>query len=156
MEPHANTFASKQGTVSFSLLGLGIILALGFFLVVLGFLIEPITSLFQRRVLHRGIHKHREWVLTEKLQLHRMALEARGVGPWVKKRQSIPITERGTFYEGWHEDDLEDGSYARATNAPSQHTEPEFQDAQEGKPFMSQSDTAYHGHGTPTMNVREY
>lgn len=133
-------------------------LCLGVVVILLSYLIEPIISLLQRGLFKHHIHKYRDWVLDEKLQLHRMALEARGVGPWYNTSNKVPVTDRGVLFTGWQAVDAEDGSYERVGMSPTQHNLPEIINTPESKPFISygHSDTAYHGVNGPQLRVQEY
>ena len=85
-----------------------------------------------------------------------MALEARGIGPWYGTTKEIPVTDRGVVFTGWQESDMVEASYNRpAALQHSQHSE--ITSVPEGKPFITQQDTAYQGHtGGPTFHVHEY
>ncbi|KAL9059473.1 MAG: hypothetical protein Q9162_001171 [Coniocarpon cinnabarinum] len=149
---HNQMTKNTLGTVSCSLLGLAFVICLGFVIVVLGFLIEPITSFVQRRT-GWGLQRYHDWVLNDKLQLHRMALEARGVGPWAKTSERVPVTERGVSFRGWGKEDLEDGT---VTSEDVDHSQPEeTMGSAETKPFMASEAQETRYYHAPTLKVEE-
>ena len=120
-------------------------------IIIAGFVIEPITTFIQKHS-GRGLQRHRDWVLNETLQLQRLALESRGVGPWSDPAGSVPVTEKGVMFAGWRDRDLEDGTVTAAESLQSDQYEGP---PAEAKPFIAeQSHTAYHS--IPTTHVEEY
>ncbi|KAK4697740.1 hypothetical protein P7C71_g386, partial [Lecanoromycetidae sp. Uapishka_2] len=81
-------------TISFSVLGVAIILIVGAILIFTSLVIEPIFS-FLRLKLHWKDHKPLQWTLDEKLQLQRLAYEESGQGVWSGGMDSVPVTRKG-------------------------------------------------------------
>ena len=81
---------------SFSVLGLGIVLGVGVFIIVVSLLVEGCGGWFQKRRC-RDRFKQLSWNLESILHQQRMAFEGQGLG-WVKRDKcdgSVPITEKG-------------------------------------------------------------
>jgi hypothetical protein len=76
-----------NGTVSFSVLGLSIILIVGTLVIVASLVLETMVG-------WAGLKTHQIWVMDDKFHLQRMVYEARGVS-WVNTKGSIPVTEAG-------------------------------------------------------------
>lgn len=83
---------SQGGTISFSVLGVCIILVLGGTLIVTSVVIDTLVG-FIRRTFHSKEHKSLQWILDEKLQLQRLAYEEAGQGHWSGCASSVPVTE---------------------------------------------------------------
>ena len=83
---------SQGGTISFSVLGVCIILVLGGTLIVTSLVIDPLVG-FVRRTFHWKEHKSLQWILDEKLQLQRLAYEEAGQGHWTGCASSVPVTK---------------------------------------------------------------
>lgn len=69
-----------------------------------------------------------------------MALESRGVGPWARVADSVPVTEKGVLFGGWRDSDLEDGTVTSAGAGDVVHAgqqEGGYASA-ESKPFMTE------------------
>ncbi|KAH7130062.1 hypothetical protein B0J11DRAFT_522347 [Dendryphion nanum] len=85
---------------SFSVLGLGIILGLGGFIMLVGIWIESVTC-FAYRIFARESsggnppYGHLEWEAQSTLQLQRQAHESLGLGTWSHTYKAVPVTERG-------------------------------------------------------------
>ena len=71
----------SAGHYSFSVLGMTIILVIGTFMILLDWFLVQYIFWF-RALTHHRLAKKADWQSTGALQLHRQALEARGVGPW--------------------------------------------------------------------------
>jgi len=76
---------------SVSVLGMTIILSVGGFLILLDNSIEWLWSRFVNT--RYQMVKRAEWSQTSTLNLHRQALEARGIGPWERKYNDFPVME---------------------------------------------------------------
>lgn len=83
---------------SFSVLGVGIILALGGFLMLLAMFIEPIIAgLFKLPWFKHNQRLHyayAEWQVGSTLQIQRLAHESLGAGSWSNAAWGIPVTQR--------------------------------------------------------------
>jgi hypothetical protein len=98
---------------SVSVLGMAIILVVGSLLITLDQTIE--TLWFRYFQAGYQLAKRAEWSQTSTLNLHRQALEARGIGPWERKNHDFPVMEarHKTFTglsdrEGWIGGDVQD------------------------------------------------
>jgi hypothetical protein len=76
-----------NGTISFSVLALAIILIVGILVILTSFVLETVAGWI-------GPKGHQIWVMDDKFHLQRMVYEARGVS-WANKTGSIPVTEAG-------------------------------------------------------------
>lgn len=85
---------SQDGTISFSVLGVSIILILGGIFILTSLVIDTLVG-FIRRTFHWKEHKSLQWTLDEKLQLQRSAYEEAGQGHWSGGANSVPVTEKG-------------------------------------------------------------
>ena len=84
------------GTVSFSVVGVGVILVVGTGAILMNLFLDLIVGWVQGRfgVLGGG-YKRLCWVLDDKLQLQRMAYEEVGMGVWRGGRDAVPVTRAG-------------------------------------------------------------
>ncbi|RVX69850.1 hypothetical protein B0A52_05684 [Exophiala mesophila] len=83
-------------TVSFSVLGLVIVLAVGMVIIIVFFLLEPTVSWLQSRGVRGGPGSFRRvrWILDDKLQVQRMMFEEAGMGgKWTNLDGHVPVTE---------------------------------------------------------------
>jgi UPF0716 family protein affecting phage T7 exclusion len=79
------------GHQSFSVLGMAVILVVGGILILLGVFTDVIVCW-----LHIGPeHRRAQWILEEKLQLHRAAYEGFGVGTWGRDLKFPTTTDVG-------------------------------------------------------------
>ena len=85
---------SPGGTMSFSVLGIGIVLIVGIILMVLSVWLDSITG-YARWKLQYNDYKRVQWGLDGMFQLHRLAYEAAGQGAWTGGADTIPVTQRG-------------------------------------------------------------
>lgn len=92
----AQKVRSASGTTSFSVLGVAIILIVGAILISLSLLLSTIVCGL-RRIFHYKDHKRIQYLLDEKLQLHRLAYEEAGQGYWQNCGNSIPVTKEGAL-----------------------------------------------------------
>ena len=81
-----------SGYLSFSVLGVSIILVLGC-LSILTALVLDSTVGFLRRNLDWNDHKRLQWAVDEKLQIQRLAFEEAGQGTWTGGTDAVPMTE---------------------------------------------------------------
>jgi hypothetical protein len=84
---------------SVSVLGMAIILSIGSLLIMID---QSMEAMWFRYFNAAGrLSKRAEWTQTGTLQLHRQALEARGVGNWDRKNRDFPVIERkGEIFVG--------------------------------------------------------
>lgn len=80
-----------SGFLSFSVLGVSIILILGGLLIFTALVLDTLVGLI-RRSSHREDHKSVQWAVDEKLQLQRLAFEGAGQGRWAGGTDAVPTT----------------------------------------------------------------
>lgn len=85
---------SPGGTLSFSILGMAIILTVGSALIITSLCLERIVRFMRRRFAFKE-YKRLQWTLDGKFQLHRLAYEQAGQGTWAGGADDIPTTRRG-------------------------------------------------------------
>jgi len=81
-------------TLSFSLLGVTIILVVGAMLIFTNLILDLVVGWIQHRW-NIGDYRRLQWVLDEKLQLQRMAYEEAGIGTWSGTTDAVPVTKYG-------------------------------------------------------------
>ena len=81
---------STSGVISFSVLGVAIILIVGTVLIVTSLLLDTVMP-FMRRMIGRNEYKSLHWVTDGTLQLQRLAYEEAGQGQWSGGDGSVPI-----------------------------------------------------------------
>ena len=86
----AQKIRSADGTLSFSILGVAIILILGTVLILLNQVLDLLVGFIQRK-LDWGDHKRLQWAIDEKLQLQRLAYEGAGQGIWTGGASAVPV-----------------------------------------------------------------
>lgn len=74
-----NQIITGTDYASFSILGIGIILGVGGFIILISLTFEPVVKLI-RKWLKRGAYKQFKWGLAETLQLQRLVYESQGAG----------------------------------------------------------------------------
>jgi hypothetical protein len=92
---HSQKARNTDGTLSFSVLGLGIIFGLGGFILLLWLVIEPLTGYVQKTT-GRGITRGAAWERDGNLQMQRLLFEERGQGEWIGTSDSVPRTKNRT------------------------------------------------------------
>jgi hypothetical protein len=77
---------------NFSVLGLFLLIALTILVVIINL---SITSAVNKTRERWNVHPYKsfEWTETSAMQLHRMACEGRGIGPWNGKSENMPRTQ---------------------------------------------------------------
>ena len=81
----------NNGFLSFSVLGVAIILILGGLFIFISLILDPVIG-FLRQRFNWHDHKRLQWAVDEKLQLQRLAFEGAGQGRWKGGVESIPTT----------------------------------------------------------------
>lgn len=81
-----------SGYLSFSVLGVSIILVLGCLIITTALVLDSTVG-FLRRNFDWNDHKRLQWAVDEKLQLQRMAFEEAGQGTWTGGTDAVPVTE---------------------------------------------------------------
>ncbi|KAL9619643.1 MAG: hypothetical protein Q9160_005749 [Pyrenula sp. 1 TL-2023] len=92
---------STLGTVSFSVLGVAVILAVGGFIVLLSFVLESVVGWAQKRW-KRGQWRREGWRRDEALQVQRALFEQKGWGRWGEgaEEMAVPVCEGGERFGG--------------------------------------------------------
>ena len=85
---------SQSGTTSFSVLGVSIILIVGFLLITISLVLSTVMG-FIRQKRDWKAYKSLQYTLDNKLQLQRLAYEEAGQGHWSGGTDSVPVTRRG-------------------------------------------------------------
>lgn len=84
------------GTISFSVVGVVIILVVGTGAIVMNLFLDIIVGFFQRKFgALGGDYKRLSWVVDDKLQMQRMAYEEAGMGVWKGGADAVPVTRFG-------------------------------------------------------------
>ncbi|KAI1126267.1 hypothetical protein F5Y10DRAFT_245249 [Nemania abortiva] len=134
-----NQKVTSADYVSFSFLGLMIILVFGLAIIAVSCWLEQLASCIQRRW-GRDDYQHLEWITNGALQLQRLAHEELGIGEWESCDTSIPVTrqldELATL-------DLTDRSHPRFASRPKEIAGP-----------PSQQDTAISWDSTSTLDTQ--
>lgn len=81
-------------TISFSLLGVAIILIVGTMLILTNLILDLVVGWIQSRW-NIGNYRHLQWISDDKLQLQRMAYEEAGIGTWSGTTSAVPVTKYG-------------------------------------------------------------
>jgi hypothetical protein len=89
-----------DGTISFSVLALTIILVVGSVIIITSLIIAP-TAGFSQRKLHRDDYTRVSWALDSKFQLQRMAFEEAEMGTWHGVTDPVPVTNFGQKFGGY-------------------------------------------------------
>jgi hypothetical protein len=77
--------------LSFSILGISLILGLGGVIIVLGMMIDSVVGWLHSG--HKSEYRSTQWALEDKLQLQRVAYEGSGFGSaWGKRLDAVPTT----------------------------------------------------------------
>lgn len=90
-------FRSTEPSTSFSVLGMFIVLAIGFIITPIGyfpdsFIGSPWGRPFKRRLFP---HRRQQWILNSTLQLQRIAFERAKMGTWTGQMEPVPVTRPG-------------------------------------------------------------
>lgn len=80
--------------MSFSTLGLTILLGVGGLMITISYTLECIVELIQKRT-NSGLYNRLDWTINETLQFQRLAHEELGFGTWTRTAQDHPITAPG-------------------------------------------------------------
>lgn len=96
---------TTSGTISFSVLGLAIILAIGGTIILISLILDSVVGFCQRKF-GKGEYARLNWILDDKFQLQRMVFEEVGMGTW-DLQGTIPVTAKGEKFGGWEGVDME-------------------------------------------------
>lgn len=81
-------------TISFSILGVAIILIVGTMLILTNLILDLVVGWIQSRW-KIGDYRRLQWISEDKLQLQRMAYEEAGIGTWSGTTSVVPVTKYG-------------------------------------------------------------
>lgn len=81
----------SSDSVSFSVLGMAILFAIGGFIILLSTILDTVVGWIQHRF-GIGTHARMCWLLDDKLQLHRFLNQELGQGQWNNEYNSVPHT----------------------------------------------------------------
>lgn len=115
---YSQKIENTGGTISFSVLGIAIIFALGGAIIALSLIIDTLVGFIQRKF-KKGEYARLNWALDDKFQLQRMVFEEVGMGTW-HVNKSVPVTERGEKFGGWEGVDVEHPRLSRKGTAKSE------------------------------------
>ena len=135
---------SSTGTISFSVLGVGIILLVGSLLVVTQLLLESIMG-FIRAKMHWKEYKSLQWAVDDKLQMQRLAYEESGQGQWSGGADSVPVIWNNDKIGVPMNNDMAHPRLSRARNASISY-DPR---APEAEGLMNKVDTTYKVEAAP-------
>lgn len=97
---------TTDGTISFQVFGLAIILILGTLILFINQVLDIVVGWFQSRS-KKWNYARLNWILDDKMQLQRMVYEEVGMGKWSKTTSNVPVTEYGEVFGGWSGVDTE-------------------------------------------------
>ncbi|KAI4283823.1 MAG: hypothetical protein L6R38_001905 [Xanthoria sp. 2 TBL-2021] len=80
-----------SGYLSFSVLGVSIILILGCLFIITALVLDSTVGFFRRKLDWKD-HKRLQWAVDEKLQIQRLAFEGAGHGTWTGGTDAVPKT----------------------------------------------------------------
>lgn len=107
---------NTTGTVSFSVLGLLLILVIGTIIITISLSLSTIVGRW-RSFKRSNEFKQLQWILDDILQLYRLAYEEAGQGRWVYRGDSVPVTKVGDVI-GIPEDANKDHPRLRSSISP--------------------------------------
>lgn len=110
---------STEKSISFSTLGISIILAIGGIVIFINVFIDTIFDFIQQRFLHRGHYRNQQWILNEALQLQRLAFEGVGMGKWSGTSSFIPVTRLGEQLDPFSNNESKEALISAATTTIS-------------------------------------
>ncbi|KAL0944938.1 uncharacterized protein CTRU02_202825 [Colletotrichum truncatum] len=87
-----------QGTLNFSVVGLGVLFGVGSAMIIASLLLEPLTRFVQMRT-GWGTLKAKRWERDDSLQVMRLLFELRDAGLWKGNTESFPTTETKDNFE---------------------------------------------------------
>ncbi|KAJ9608181.1 hypothetical protein H2200_007169 [Cladophialophora chaetospira] len=130
---YSQKVALTGNTVSFSVLGVVIILSVGGAIVLTYLILEPVVGWIQRRF-HWGEFKRIRWIMDDKFQVQRMAFEGAcmpGGGEWMHLDGGVPVTkEKGAVFGDLRDVDFRAprlGKHWAAKDLDGQNTPPGIQ-----------------------------
>ena len=94
---HSQKVRNSAGTISFSVLGVAIILIFGALLIFTNLVLETVVGFIQRKM-NTGNYKRLQWTLDEKMQMQRLAYEGAGQGRWRGGASTVPVTVYGDVF----------------------------------------------------------
>lgn len=91
---HNQMVLSTGDTISFSVLGLALVLIICSILILTNLVVETMVGFIQRRY-KTGSYRRLQWIVDGKLQLQRMAFEEAEMGTWSGGAAAVPVTRLG-------------------------------------------------------------
>jgi hypothetical protein len=95
---HNQKVRITDGTLNFSILGLGLLLGFGSLLIILSFVTQPAVACVQKKT-GIGAVKAGHWERDDSLQVMRVLFEARGAGDWEGTMADFPRTKTACTFE---------------------------------------------------------
>jgi len=80
-----------QGTLNFSLLGVGVVFGMGILITILSFTVEPLTAWIQRKT-GLGVARAEAWQRDDNLHTLRLLFETHQRGVWTGSNNMVPVT----------------------------------------------------------------
>jgi len=90
---HSQLINDASTTMSFSVLGIAILIGLGLIIVLLSFSLDTVIGWLQKKT-GKGLHARMEWRLNDKLELQRLLYQEMRQGHWDDSK-SVPVTALG-------------------------------------------------------------
>jgi len=88
----------SSDTMSFSVLGMGILFGVGAMIVFTSLTIDTIVGWIQLK-LQKGLHARTEWLVNDKLEMQRLLFEEMKLGQWDDSKR-LPVTFKGQSFVG--------------------------------------------------------
>ncbi|KAH6687315.1 hypothetical protein F5X68DRAFT_268761 [Plectosphaerella plurivora] len=95
---HTQKVKFTNGTLNFSVLGLGLLLGIGLLLIIVSYIVQPIVASRQKKS-PTGAVKAGHWDRDDALQVLRRLLEAMGAGDWEGVMAEFPRTRTACKFE---------------------------------------------------------
>lgn len=90
----------SQTTMSFSVIGLAVVFALGGAIVFTSLILETVVSFVQKR-LRKGLVARDTWIQDDKLNMQMRLFESAGLGKWKYRTATVPITVSNETLDAW-------------------------------------------------------
>lgn len=87
---HSQLTNDASATMSFSIIGMAVLLGLGATIVLISFSVDTVVGWLQLRY-GMGLHARMEWYLNDKMEMQRLLYEEMGQGHWDDSK-SVPVT----------------------------------------------------------------
>lgn len=87
-----------SATMSFSVLGMSILLCLGVLIILVSFSVDTVVGWIQLK-LNKGLHARMEWLVTDRLVMQQLLYQEMGQGHW-DVSLGVPVTARSDKFVG--------------------------------------------------------